>query len=96
MIWFTNLPGKAEIRIFTLAGDLVDILEHNIDYKGNDVYNVDEYKAPQLSGGEHAWDLITKDNQAIASGLYLFTVKNLDKETLSYGKIKEGKFLIIK
>ena len=96
MIWFTNLPGKAEIRIFTLAGDLVDILEHDIDYKGNDVYNIDEYKAPQLSGGEHAWDLITKDDQAIASGLYLFTVKNLDKETLSYGKIKEGKFLIIK
>ena len=58
--------------------------------------NIDEYKAPQLSGGEHAWDLITKDDQAIASGLYLFTVKNLDKETLSYGKIKEGKFLIIK
>jgi hypothetical protein len=44
-----------------------------------------------LSGGEHAWDLITKYDQAIASGLYLFTVK--DKKT---GKIKTGKFLIIK
>lgn len=29
-----------------------------------------------MSGGEHAWDLITKDDQAIATGLYIFTVKN--------------------
>jgi hypothetical protein len=96
MIWFSNLPRKAEIRIFTLSGDLVDILDHDQEYQGSDVYNIDEYKAPQLSGGEHAWDLITRDDQAIASGLYLFTVKNLDNESLSYGKIKEGKFLIIK
>jgi len=26
----------------------------------------------------------------------LFTVKNLDNESLSYGKVKEGKFLVIK
>ena len=96
MIWFSNLPRKAEIRIFTLAGDLVDILDHDQEYQGSDVYNIDEYKTPQLSGGEHAWDLITRDDQAIASGLYLFTVKNLDNESLSYGKVKEGKFLIIK
>ncbi len=80
----------------TAAGDLVDILDHDQEYQGSDVYNIDEYKAPQLSGGEHAWDLITRDDQAIASGLYLFTVKNLDNESLSYGKVKEGKFLIIK
>jgi hypothetical protein len=96
MIWFSNLPRKAEIRIFTLAGDLVDILDHDQEYQGSDVYNIDEYKTPQLSGGEHAWDLITRDDQAIASGLYLFTVKNLDNKSLSYGKVKEGKFLIIK
>jgi D-lyxose ketol-isomerase len=74
----------------------VDILDHDQEYQGSDVYNIDEYKTPQLSGGEHAWDLITRDDQAIASGLYLFTVKNLDNESLSYGKVKEGKFLIIK
>ena len=60
------------------------------------MYNIDQFIVPQFSGGEHAWDLITRDDQAIASGLYLFTVKNLDNESLSYGKIKEGKFLIIK
>ena len=44
-----------------------------------------------MSGGEHPWDLITDGDQAIATGLYLFTVR--DKNN---GKIKTGKFLIIK
>ncbi len=95
-IWFQNLPNKAEIRIFTLAGDLVDILEHDRGYNGSDIRNIDERKNPQFSGGEHAWDLITHHDQAVGSGLYLYTVENLDNESLSYGTIKEGKFLIIK
>ena len=95
-IWFQNLPSKAEIRIFSLAGDLVDILDHDSNYNGSDILNIDDRKDPQFSGGEHAWDLITRHDQAAASGLYLFTVENLDNESLSYGDIKEGKFLIIK
>ncbi len=95
-IWFNHLPQKAEIRIFTLAGNLVDILHHDKTYAGGDVQNIDENKYPQFSGGEHAWDMITRYDQAAASGLYLFTVENLDHESLSYGEIKEGKFLIIK
>ena len=47
--------------------------------------------APQFAGGEHAWDLITKFDQAIATGLYLFSVKDSDT-----GDIKTGKFLVIK
>jgi len=95
-IWFQNLPSKAEIRIFSLAGDLVDVLDHDQEYKGTDIQNIDDRKNPQFGGGEHAWDLITRHDQAAASGLYLFTVENLDNESLSYGDIKEGKFLIIK
>ena len=53
--------------------------------------NIDDKKTPLISGGEHAWDMITMYDQATASGLYLFTVE--DKIT---GNIKEGKFLIIK
>ncbi len=95
-IWFQNLPTKAEIRIFTLAGDLVDILDHDKEYKGADIQNIDDRKNPQFGGGEHAWDLITRHDQAAATGLYLFTVENLDNESSSYGEVKEGKFLIIK
>ncbi len=91
MIWFRNLPAVAEIRIFSLAGDLVDIIQHDEFYKGQDIDNIDERKNPLMSGGEHAWDMITMYDQATASGLYLFTVE--DKNS---GKIKEGKFLIIK
>jgi len=91
MIWFRNLPLEAEIRIFSLAGDLVDILHHNKSYKGQDINNIDAQKNPLMSGGEHAWDMITMHDQATGSGLYLFTVE--DKNS---GQIKEGKFLIIK
>ena len=95
-IWFQNLPEKAEIRIFSLAGDLVDILNHDSDYIGSDIQNINDRKTPHFSGGEHAWDLITRHDQAAATGLYLFTVENLDMKSVSYGVIKEGKFLIIK
>ena len=91
MIWFRNLPEKAEIRIFSLAGDLVDIIEHDQSYNGKDINNIDSKKSPIMSGGEHAWDMITMYDQATASGLYLFTVENQFS-----GEIKEGKFLLIK
>ncbi|MFQ6678082.1 MAG: hypothetical protein ACE5D0_07135 [Fidelibacterota bacterium] len=95
-IWFQNIPEKAEIRIFSLAGDLVEVLNHTRDYIGEDIQNIDDRKNPQFSGGEHAWDLITRHDQAAATGLYLFTVENLNIESSSFGEIKEGKFLIIK
>ena len=82
---------QAEIRIFSLAGNLVDVIQHNEAYKGQDINNIDGKKNPIMAGGEHAWDLITMHDQATASGLYLFTVE--DKNS---GKIKEGKFLVIK
>jgi len=91
MLWFRNLPNEAEIRIFSLAGDLVDIIYHEESYNGADIANIDAQKNPLMAGGEHAWDLITMHDQATASGLYLFTVE--DKKS---GQIKEGKFLIIK
>ncbi len=97
MIWFTNLPSKAEIRIFTLAGDLVDVIQHDeATYAGADIQNIDENKNPRFSGGEHAWDLITLHDQAVATGLYLFTVENMDEESSLYGRVKESKFVIIK
>jgi hypothetical protein len=91
MVWFRNLPQEAEIRIFSLAGDLVDIIDHNDSYNGQDIQNIDSQKNPIMSGGEHAWDMITMYDQATASGLYLFTVEDKNSK-----EVKEGKFLIIK
>ena len=93
-IYFYNLPSDCEITIYTLAGDVVKRLEHSSNSNGQDIRWFDQYAAgssQQFTGGEHAWDLITDNDQAIATGLYLFTVKNNKN-----GNIKTGKFLIIK
>jgi len=95
MIWFMYLPPRATIRIYTLAGDLVDTIEHDADtYSGNDIEllnSITSGREPVFSGGEHAWDLISRDDQAIATGLYLYTIENKDN-----GHVKVGKFVVIK
>ncbi len=92
---FANLPPHCMIRVYTVAGDMVDEFEHNdADYSGGDVRWFETYSDPtqtQFSGGEHAWDLLSKDNQIIARGIYLFSVEDLDG-----GDIKQGKFVVIK
>ncbi len=95
-IYFRNLPRRAEIKIFTLTGDVVAELQHDgSSYDGSGIRWFDNFASlgvpAQFAGGEHAWDLITKYDQAIATGLYLFTVKDLDNN-----EVKRGKFVIVK
>lgn len=99
-LWFINLPHRAKIRIYTLAGDLVDVIDfdgaryHATEIRGifdpTDPRNP-ESDLPQLSGGMVAWDLITRSDQGVASGLYLFSVEDLES-----GETQVGKFLVIK
>ncbi len=93
-IYFYNLPAECEISIYTLSGDLVKRIDHNQSSNGSDVRWFEVFSQDNsqiMSGGEHAWDVLSDNQQAVASGLYLFTVE--DKQT---GNIKTGKFLIIK
>lgn len=93
-IYFFNLPSKCDINIWTLSGDLVQTLHHDASaYNGSDIQWFKTYSdgTQKFAGGEHAWDLISKENQAVATGLYLFTVKDANT-----GEIKKGKFLIVK
>jgi hypothetical protein len=93
-LYFFNLPAHSEIRIYTLAGDVIDVFQHDAaTYNASDIRWFQKYSdgSQQMAGGEHAWDLITRKDQAVASGLYLFTVKNKDN-----GYMQRGKFLIIK
>jgi hypothetical protein len=93
-IYFYNLPPRAEVRIFTLAGDLVDSFVHDSNtYAGTDIQWFQKLSSEDavFTGGEHGWDLVTRDDQALATGLYLFTVEDLDS-----GEIYRGKFLVIK
>jgi hypothetical protein len=99
-LWFANLPARCTIRIYTLAGDLVDTIPFDaatytpIDIRGiydpTDSSNP-EADLPKLAGGMAAWDLVTRQDQGVASGLYLFSV-----EDLASGDRSVGKFLILK
>lgn len=93
-IIFANLPKRCEVRIYTVAGDLIDVFEHDEAYLGGDARWFNTYSDTSnvvFSGGEHAWDILTRDNQILARGLYLFVV--IDRET---GDKRRGKFVIIK
>ncbi len=93
-IYFYNLPSKCEITVWSLSGDLVDQFEHDAaTYNGSEIewFNTYSDGTQKFAGGEHAWDLITDSEQAIATGLYLFTVEDLNS-----GEVKKGKFLIVK
>jgi hypothetical protein len=57
---FRNLPAcRSTVRIFTLSGDLVEILYH--DGSGG--------------SGTLAWDLVSRNGQDITSGVYLYAVE---------------------
>jgi len=93
-IYFYNLPAECEITIYTLAGDVIKRIYHNQSSNGSDLRWFETFSKDGkqiMAGGEHAWDLITDNDQAIATGLYLFSVKDLKN-----GNIKTGKFLIVK
>jgi hypothetical protein len=56
---FTHLPNQCTIRIFTVTGELVDVIEHD----------------SPLNDGAADWDMLTKDNLSIAYGVYVFHVE---------------------
>ncbi len=93
-LFFYNLPKNSEVRIYTLAGDFVDsFIHHGESYRGEGIQWYEKFAEGNtiFPGGEHAWDLVSRMDQALATGLYLFTVKDLDS-----GDVHKGKFVIIK
>jgi len=90
-IWFVNLPQKCTIKIFTLAGDLVDEIEHD-GVSTVDVINPSKATHTGIApSGTEPWDLLSKHDQIIASGVYLYSVK--DHAT---GDVKVDKLVLIK
>jgi hypothetical protein len=83
-IEFVNLPLQCLIRIFTVSGDLVAIVPHNVE--GDQSRWVSEYS--------ERWDLNSRNKQQVVSGLYLFSVE--DKTSEGGGHIDTGKFVIIR
>lgn len=75
-IRFANLPKVCKIRIYTISGDLVKEIDHN-----------------QPDGGPKSqfetWDVISKNTQAVVTGLYLWHVESEMGDQI-------GKLVIIK
>ena len=59
-----NLPAQATIKIFTLDGDLVREIMH----EPGSIFT-------ESSSGAW-WDLISKNTQAVVSGIYLYSVES--------------------
>ncbi len=97
-LWFANLPSRCTLKIFTLSGDLV--FETDFDgaqYHGGgsrgiyDPARELDVPPPTLSGTTFGWNLISRQGQAVATGLYMYAVE--DRDT---GDRTLGKFLIVK
>ncbi len=90
-IWFVNLPEKCTIKIYTLAGDLVDEIKHD-GMSTVDVINPSKATHTGIAqSGIEPWDLLSKHDQIIASGVYLYSV-----EDHATGNIKVNKLVLIK
>ena len=80
---FRHLPAAAcTIRIWTLSGDLVQVLRHD----ATGAIAQGDYE----STGSQAWDLVSRNGQQVASGVYLFTV-----DAPGFPR-KRGKFTLIR
>lgn len=94
-LWFANLPTQCTIRIYTLSGDLVYAYDFDgATYTGANargIFNPLTDIKSTLSGRMFGWDMITKQGQAAATGLYMWSVE--DKHS---NKRQLGKFLIVK
>lgn len=55
---FTHLPARCTIRIYTVNGELVDVIEHNSAFDNGTAY----------------WDMLSKDNLSISYGVYVYHV----------------------
>ena len=75
-ITFYNIPDTCSISIWSLDGDLVRRMEHRENPLESDA-------------SVHVWNLITRNTQAVKTGLYIWTVES------RYGN-EVGKLVIIK
>jgi len=73
LIHFANLPPRCTIRVFSLDGDLIREIKHDVD--------------PIDHLANHAtWDLINRNFQLVVSGLYYWTVED-DTGRTQIGKL---------
>jgi len=68
-VHFANLPPVCKIRIYTLAGDLVQEIDHY-------------YPGGGPGSQEETWNMISRNTQSITSGIYIWCVRSDQTEQL--------------
>ncbi len=92
-LYFYNLPARADVRIYTLAGEVVSEFTHDAATYTGDTRWFEDFSADgrEVAGGVHAWNLLSDNSLRLSSGLYLFSVRDLDT-----GDTQAGKFVILR
>ena len=90
-IFFTHLPPRCTIRVYTLVGELVREIRHESTTR----FNPDERLAQGDKGGTAEFALLNRYNQALASGVYIYHVEAQDESNAVIGN-KIGRFAIIR
>ena len=90
-VFFTHLPPRCTIRIYTLTGELAREIKH----QSATPFNPDERLAQGDKGGTAEFDLLNRYNQALASGVYIYHVEAQDESNTVIGN-KIGRFAIIR
>ena len=84
-------PGHWTIRIYTLAGDLVQQLRStdavNESQRGSETAS--NRQQDTSNDGQARWNLISRNGQDVVSGVYLFTVDSPVGHTV-------GRFVVIR
>jgi hypothetical protein len=76
---FVGLPARAIIRIYSVSGVLVRMLEHD---------GTRYSSTSQSQGSEFDWDLRNRNNQVVASGVYFYHVE-------AGGARRVGRFTVV-
>jgi hypothetical protein len=73
-IYFENLPPECTIRIYTLAGELVQVIHHS----------------SSLENGREFWNLLNRDGFSVAYGIYFAHIEapNIGEKLLKFAIIK--------
>lgn len=84
-IYFTRLPKRATINIYTITGDLVRTIEH------------DEFTSPEPNKATaEVWDLLTKNRQRVQSQTFVAVITTPDgAQTVQKFSVVVGGFRLV-
>jgi hypothetical protein len=87
-VMFANLPASRNtISIYTLAGDLVETIEHD-----GTVSDCPDESGFGNCGGSAFWNLVSRNGQEVVSGIYLYAVESADS---AFDRVI-GRFVVVR